>query len=66
MTDEQIIKTLKNINEHCTNHSCISCKFLLESRANDHRCQIQQLTNELSKCCPELWNIEGLERIIKQ
>lgn len=66
MTDKQIIETLKNIKNKC--NTCTSCKFKLKEidLQNGYSCQIRQLAYQLNKHSPQFWDIEKIERIIKQ
>ena len=68
ITDTQIIDTLKNIKEHCSNYkNCENCKFKLEGNdESNFSCQIGRLACRLSNHIPEHWDIDDLERIIKQ
>ena len=63
MTDEQIIEILQNIQRNCEDNCCDYCEFYLGGE--DSECQIGKLVNELSRC-PKYWNIDEIERIIKQ
>lgn len=66
MTDEQIIKTLKNIKGNCGN-GCGNCVFQNDMKKinTGYNCQIEELTEALYPR-PDLWDIEELERIVKQ
>lgn len=65
MTDNQIIETLKNIKNNCKNIDCIDCTFLANESKYPYTCKIRQLMVELDTP-PNKWDIEKLERIIKQ
>ena len=67
ITDKQIIETLKNIKKYCESNnknSCSSCKFKKENRFG-YSCQLCDLSFEISQS-PSHWNINDIERIIKQ
>lgn len=73
MTDKQIIETLKNIKNYCDSKSrCHRCKFKIKPLPEDAHvikqdCQIIELLEYLSKqVAPTYWEIEKIERIVKQ
>lgn len=62
MSDKGFIETLKNIKKYCEDAaSCQKCKF---SHGSLSLCRLAELGEELEKL-PEDWNIEKIERIIK-
>lgn len=67
MTDKQIIETLVRIKEYCRKcKTCKECKFLIDKdEKGDGNCQIQNIFYELDGF-PSQWDMEELERIIKQ
>lgn len=64
MTDKQFIETLRFIKEYCKIRRCFQCKFYSPSYVVDS-CNLQLLPKEL-KISPRLWNIEEIERLLKE
>lgn len=65
MNDEQLIETLKNINENCVGRrGCYGCEFRVKDSLGEH-CQIMHFIKELSKS-PNFWNTKNIERIINE
>ena len=64
MTDKQIIETLRNIKTYCNSFGMHSkCKFYNPSTSD--RCVICELMTELQKTEPSYWDMDAIERIIK-
>lgn len=70
MTDKQLIETLENIKEYCSDRKCVECEFCNKNRIHFYNekptfCQIKALAGELNRC-PENYHISTIEEIIKQ
>ena len=61
MTKKQFIETLKNIKNYCKLTKCSHCRF---SKEYSILCGFRVFILALNMC-PEDWNIEEIERIIK-
>ena len=65
--DEKLIEWLRKISDHCAKCcGCKGCKFNLGHDSNEIHCQIRMLCIQMSAELPIAWNIEEIERIIKQ
>ena len=63
MTDKQIIKTLKNIKDHCNETPfCYMCRF---RHGQNYLCQIDYLDTLLSGK-PAYWDMELIERVLSE
>ena len=63
MRNEQIIKTLENIQAYCTHAECCEgCKF--NYGKDGEYCQIEELGDQI-RYVPSMWDIDEIRRLLK-
>lgn len=65
MADKQIIKTLKNIHDHCIKTQCEDCVFSEKRVDNTHSCQIRILAEQLN-IIPIGWDMRKIKEILSE
>lgn len=63
MSDEQIIKTLKNIQAYCTTDGCEGCKF--KYGKDVEYCQLEELGEQI-RFVPSMWDLDEVEKILEK
>ena len=64
MSDEQILKTLGNIQAYCTLvEGCEGCKFKYGKEGE--YCQLEELGEQI-RFVPSMWDLDEIERILNR